>query len=156
MPRGEELVVAVVGAVQRPGVYRLPVRERASAMRSRPRAATGRRVDAERTRREINLAAPLHDGDQVVVPARGEGTSPPRTGGGAQGTGTGEAGGGPIDLNSATSAELEALPGIGPVTAAKIVAARDEQPFAAVEDLRTRKLVGEKTFEKIKDLVTVR
>jgi competence protein ComEA len=148
---GKTLVVEIVGAVGRPGVFHLPPGARIGDLVTAA-GGYGPRVDAERAGHDLNLAALLHDGDQIRVPSRddtGRSTS------GSSGPPT-AAGNGPFDLNQATAAQLDGLPGIGPVTAAKIIASRDEQPFTAVQDLRTRKLVGEKTFGQLKDLVTVR
>jgi competence protein ComEA len=63
--------------------------------------------------------------------------------------------GGPLNLNTASADQLDALPGIGPATAAKIIASRQQLPFAAVDDLVTRKLVSASTLAKFRDQVTV-
>jgi competence protein ComEA len=151
---GGDLVVDVQGAVVRPGVVHVPPGSRiADAI-----AAAGGyapRVAADRVGRSLNLAALLKDGDQVIVPSRDDVAAGPsaRT----DGPGATAAGGsGPVDLNHATAAELDELPGIGPVTAAKIIAARDEQAFSSVDDLRTRKILGQATFDKVKSLVVLR
>jgi len=153
---GPGLVVDVAGAVLRPGVYHLPAGSRvADAIAAA--GGFGPRVDALATQ-ALNLAAPLADGAQVRVPSRddaaGRGAASPGTGSGAA-PGGGAASGGPVDLNTATLAELDALPGIGPVTAGKIIASREERPFSAVDDLKTRKLVGTSVFAKLAGLVTV-
>ena len=152
---GRLFVVEIVGAVEHPGVFRLPADSRVGDLVAAA-GGYGPRVDTDRTGRELNLAAALHDGDQIRVPSRDDVVAPaPRASAGGGAAGGSAPASGPIDLNRATAAELDGLPGIGPVTAAKIIASRDEQPFATVVDLRTRKLVGEKTFANLKDLVTV-
>jgi competence protein ComEA len=153
---GGHVVVDVQGAVVEPGIRTLPAGSRvADAVEAA--GGYGPRVDAARAGRELNLAAELKDGDRVVVPSRDD---PPAaagpSGGGGSGGSTGGAGGGPVDLNSATAAQLDELPGVGPVTAQKIIAARAEQPFATVDELLDRKIVGASTFEKLRGLVTVR
>ena len=152
-----DLVIDVGGAVVKPGVYHLAPGSRISDAIAAA-GGYGPRVDAERTSASLNLAAPLEDGQQIQVPSRddsaGDGSGGP---GGSPASGSqGTPGGGLVDLNHASQAELEALPGIGPVTAGKIIASRETTPFATVQELRDRKLVGQKTFDGLKDLVAVR
>lgn len=154
-PQLGEIVVDVAGAVAKPGLYHLGTGARVGDAIDAA-GGFGPRVDVDRVGRELNLAATLQDGDQVRVPSRDDPATTPGGGGGGVGGsgGGGSGGGGLVNLNSATQAELEELPGIGPVTAEKIIAAREAAPFRAVDELRERGLVGEKTFEDIRALVT--
>lgn len=150
-PRPEAVVVVDVGgAVVRPGVYRLPAGARvADAVDAAGGYAAT--VDASLVDRELNLAAPVTDGQKIRVPVRGE--DPPA--GGMDPGGETPGGTGPIDLNRASAEALDTLPGVGPVTVAKIIAAREELPFTSVDDLVARKVVGAATMEKLRPLVIV-
>lgn len=150
---GGSLVVDVVGAVVDPGVYRLAPGSRVGDAVD---AAGGfsPRVDAARVAVELNLAATLQDGAQVRVPSRDE-TPPPGGEGGSGGGGGSGSGEDLVNINTASQSALEELPGIGPVTAGKIIASRATAPFATIEDLRERSLVYESVFEDIRALITV-
>jgi competence protein ComEA len=159
VPSPTLLVVEVGGAVAHPGVYRLAAGARVMDAVTAA-GGFGPRVDAAAADARLNLAAPLKDGDEIHVPVRGEaqptgGGATGPAGGGATGGSGGATGTGPIDLNHASAEALDTLPGVGPATVAKIIAAREEQPFASVDDLGARKVVGPATLEKLRPLVTV-
>ena len=146
-----------------PGVYRLAAGSRVGDAVAAA-GGFGPRVDAEAADRALNLAAPVRDGDEIHVPARGETGPSGMTGGsGTGGSAVGRfgrrraavRGGGLVDLNRATAEQLDTLPGVGPATAAKIIAAREERPFTGLDDVGSRKVVGAATLEKIRPLVTV-
>ncbi len=140
------ILVDVAGWVRHPGVYEFASGDRVIDALD---AAGGARPGAEL--QALNLAAPLADGTQVVVPRQGE--SP--VVGVAPGSSAGS-GGGLVNVNTATAAELEALPGIGEVTAQAIVDYRTENgPFASVDELLDVSGIGDVTLENIRELVTV-
>jgi competence protein ComEA len=139
----EVVIVDVEGAVLRPGLAELPAGSRvADAIE----AAGGYspRVDLALAAAQVNLAATLRDGQQILVPTIGA----PQPGGSGAGAG------GLVNLNTASPDALDALPGIGPVTVDKIVAARKEQPFSSLDELVTRKVLTGAQLDKIRDLVT--
>lgn len=138
------LFVHVVGAVHHAGLFRIRDGSRVADVLAR---AGGPTRHADLT--AVNLAAPLVDGQQVVVPRRGPPGSAPV--GGAAGPGPGMR----VSLASATVEQLDELPGIGPVTAQKIVAWRTTHgPFRSVDDLDDVPGIGPARIEELRDLVT--
>jgi competence protein ComEA len=148
------IVVDIEGAVAAPGVHHLTTDARiGDAIEAAGGYAAN--ADIEAAARTLNLAAKLTDGQQIRVPALGDATAasyaPP--GGGPDGSVSGS--GGLVDINHAMAEELDTLPGIGPVTAQKIIDARAEEPFATVDELESRGVLGPSTFDKLRDLITV-
>lgn len=137
-------VIDVAGAVRRPGLYRLRSGSRiddAIAAAGGPTAKA--QLDA------VNLAAPIADGEQVVVPGRGVAGAPAATPPAA-----GSSPSAPLDLNTATAEQLDSLPGIGPVTAQKILDYRQEHgAFHSVAELEGVPGIGPGRLSQLKGLV---
>jgi competence protein ComEA len=142
------IIVDVAGWVRQPGVYEFVSGDRVIDAIDR---AGGPRKDADLT--TLNLAAPLMDGTQIVVPKPGSSTSGDP---GSSGTGSTTGGTTLININSAGATELEGLPGVGPVTAAAIIDYRTQNgPFATVDDLIDVTGIGPSTLEQIRPFATV-
>jgi competence protein ComEA len=136
------VVVHVVGAVRVPGLYRLARGKRVADAVERAGGATGKADLAL-----INLAAPVADGQQVVVPAR----APP---GAAAGEGGGGEAAGPVHLNTATLEQLDELPGVGPVTAQKILDYREKHgAFSSLRELDAIPGIGPARLAQLSELV---
>lgn len=147
------LVVDVAGEVRRPGVYRVPAGSRADVAVQRAGGVTRRGEPAA-----VNLAMPLRDGQQIVVPRRGA-AAVASAGGGAGGVGGAGAVPGslpsqPISLSTATVEQLDTLDGIGPTLAGRIVQYRDAHGgFRSIDELRQVDGIGDKRFASLRKAV---
>jgi competence protein ComEA len=144
---GGILVVDVQGAVQRPGIVSLPAGSRVADALA---AAGGYAPDADlaAAASSLNLAAPVSDGEKVLVPVVGAVAVGPSPGQQTSGSGL-------VNLNTATPEELDSLPEIGPVTVQKLVAGRAERAFTTLDELVERDIMNRAQLDAIRDLVTV-
>ncbi len=140
------VVVDVVGEVRRPGLYRLADGSRIADAVARAGGATRKAELAQ-----VNLAAPLADGEQVVVPARGPAAAAAPA---AAAGGGGAAPSAPIQLSTATLEQLDSLPGVGPATAQKILDYRTKHgAFSSVDELDAVPGIGPKRLDQLRELV---
>ena len=141
------VVVDVVGGVRRPGLYRLEQGSRIADAVARAGGATPKAQLAQ-----VNLAAPLADGEQVVIPKHGApGAALSSAAGSAGGGGTATA---PVQLSTATLEQLDSLPGVGPATAQKILDYRTKHgAFSSVDELDAVPGIGPKRLDQLRDLV---
>ena len=166
-PSAAEVVVHVLGAVKKPGLVRLPAGSRVQDALQKAGGLTGKADPGE-----LNLAQPVADGQQIVVGTKSkpngevrDGTAGDSSGSSGGAGSSGSSGGGAnrgsggqqtVNLNTATQAQLEELPGVGPVMAGKIIAWRTENGrFSRVEELQEISGVGPKTYAKLAPLCRV-
>ena len=142
------IFIDIEGAVVKPGLYKLP---QDSRIQDSLIAAGGLAASADREyiAKNLNLAIKLTDGAKIYIPSIGEALRHGSVLNDFSQVGTA---GSLVNVNSSSQSQLEALPGIGPVTAAKIIEGR---PYSSVDDLLNKKVVGSKVFSQIKEKITV-
>ncbi|MEH7334003.1 helix-hairpin-helix domain-containing protein [Neobacillus drentensis] len=147
----DKIMVDVKGQIKQPGVYQANIGERVIDVISRAGGLTDQADQGQ-----VNFAEHVQDEMVIYIPAKGEAGAAPVSSGGTALSGDGAQKEGKINLNKADENELQNLPGIGPSKAAAIIEYRNTSgPFKAVEDLKNISGIGDKTFEKLKDLVDV-
>lgn len=152
---GEVIKVDIAGAVQTPGVFTLSKNARVEDLIKKA-GGLNPQANAEFIAKQLNLSQKLNDGQKIYIPFQDE-----KTNGGVAGLSTSvgadlgvnsAAAQLRVNINTATQAQLEELPGIGPSTAQKIIAAR---PFSSIEELIQKKVVNKSVYEKVKDMVEI-
>ena len=145
------IIVDVRGAVNKPGVYTLPLGSRVQDALTLAGDVT---ISADT--RPLNLARRVNDGEQIYVPLVGEATPTPLAATGKTAPTAPKPASGKINLNTATLAELDTLPGIGPAIAQRIIDYRAQNgDFKTIDDLKKVRGIGDALFNQIKDLITV-
>jgi len=151
-PTPRPLCVYVSGAVAHPDVYELPYD---SIVKDAIETAGGPTGEADLNR--INMARRVHDEEQIYVPQKGEEIPLVSSPSGPSLPSPSSQGGGKLNINTATAEELITLPGIGPTKAQSIIDYRTTHgPFQSIEDIKNVTGIGDATFEKLKDKITVR
>ena len=143
--RGGEVVVDIAGAVARPGVYNLPAGSRAEEAIATAGGLSAQ-VDDDRLAKVVNRAAKLSDGAKIYIPKMGDMVTRP---GPVSDSLTSH---NSVSINAASQSELEALSGIGPATAKKIISGR---PYTSLEELVAKKAMGQALFDKLKNQLTL-
>jgi len=142
-PSSANLTVDVSGAVNKPGVFKLPDGSRINDALQAAGGVASESASKKYLAQNLNLAQVIVDGQKIYIPFEGEETPVVTTTLGATSAGQ-------ISINNATSSELDTLPGIGPATASKIISGR---PYKSIEELLTKKIVGQSVYEQIKGKV---
>lgn len=143
-----KIMVDVEGAVEKPGVYEL---ESNARLQDAIASAGGLSAEADREyiSKGVNLAQTVTDGLKIYIPKVGEQVAGIVS---TANSGSSTSISGSVNINSASQSQLEDLPKIGPVTAQKII---DGRPYSSIEELLSKKVVGQATFEAIKDKITI-